>query len=175
MTRALPLALALTCLALSACDLSMTQQRKLTTYAPTALWPDGTSARPLPEHVVAQGDVALAAEAKTPPPVTAALLDRGRERFGIFCSPCHGLAGDGDGIIVAHGFPPPPSYYIERLEAAPAQHFYDVMTNGYGVMFSYADRVDPQDRWAIAAYIRALQLSRHARLADVPDAAEHLQ
>jgi mono/diheme cytochrome c family protein len=173
--RLLMASLVLACFALSACDLSMTQQRKLTTYAPTALWPNGSSARPLPAHVVAQGDVALAAEAKTPPPVTAALLDRGRQRFGIFCSPCHGLAGDGDGIIVAHGFPAPPSYYIDRLEAAPAQHFYDVMTNGYGVMFSYADRVDPHDRWAIAAYIRALQLSRRATMTEVPDAAEHIR
>lgn len=172
--RALPVACAFACLALSACDLSMTQQRKLTTYAPSQLWPDGSSARPLPAHVVAQGDVERAAEAKTPPPVTAELLARGQERFGIFCAPCHGTAGDGDGIIVAHGFPAPPSYYIDRLEAAPAQHFYDVMTNGYGVMFSYADRVDPHDRWAIAAYIRALQLSRHASLAEIPDAAEHL-
>jgi len=175
MHRLLMASLAVACFALSACDLSMTQQRKLTTYAPTALWPNGSSARPLPAHVVAQGDVALAAEAKTPPPVTAALLDRGRQRFGIFCSPCHGLAGDGDGIIVAHGFPAPPSYYIDRLEAAPAQHFYDVMTNGYGVMFSYADRVDPHDRWAIAAYIRALQLSRRATMTEVPDAAEHIR
>ena len=100
---------------LAGCGLSMTQQRKLKTYAPTALWPDGASARPLPDDVVAQGDVERAAAAKTPPPVTAALLARGRERFDIFCAPCHGLAGDGDGIIVAHGFPAPPSYHIDRL------------------------------------------------------------
>ena len=98
-----------------------------------------------------------------------------KQRFGIFCAPCHGLAGDGDGIIVAHGFPAPPSYHIDRLVAAPAQHFYDVMTSGYGVMFSYADRVDEKDRWAIAAYIRALQLSRRASLADVPDATEKIR
>lgn len=168
-------ALACACLALAGCDLSMTQQRKLKTDTPTALWPDGSSARPLPAHVVAQGAVARAAAAKTPPPVTPELLARGRERFGIFCAPCHGLAGDGDGIIVAHGFPAPPSYYIARLEAAPAQHFYDVITHGYGVMFSYGDRVDPHDRWAIAAYIRALQVSRHAAVAAVPDAAEHIR
>jgi mono/diheme cytochrome c family protein len=177
MTRlfAIVAALAAAGFTLAACDLSMTQQRKLTTYAPTALWPDGTSARPLPAHVVAQGDVARAAEAKTPPAVTAALLARGQDRFGIFCAPCHGLAGDGDGIIVAHGFPAPPSYHISRLLAAPAQHFYDVITDGYGVMFSYADRVDPHDRWAIVAYIRALQLSRRATVAEVPDAAEHIR
>jgi mono/diheme cytochrome c family protein len=162
-------------LSLAACDLSMTQQRKLTTYAPTLLWPDGSSARPLADHVVAQGDVERAEEAKSAPVVTAALLARGQDRFGIFCSPCHGLAGDGDGIIVAHGFPAPPSYHIDRLVAAPAQHFYDVISEGYGVMYSYADRVDPHDRWAIATYIRALQLSRRATLAEVPDAAEHIR
>ena len=160
---------------LAACDLSMTEQRKLTTYAPTKLWSDGTTARPLPRGVVAQGDVGRAAAAKDPPPVTVALLTRGRERFGIFCAPCHGLAGDGDGVIVQHGFPAPPSYHIDRLLAAPAQHFYDVMTNGYGAMFSYADRVPPRDRWAIAAYIRALQLSRRAAVAEVPDAAEKIR
>ena len=161
--------------ALAGCDLSMTQQRKLTTYAPTTLWRDGTSARPLPDRVVAQGDVERASAAKTPPPVTAALLARGRERYGIFCSPCHGLAGDGDGIIVAHGFPAPPSYHSDRLAAAPAQHFFDVMTDGYGAMFSYADRLDPHDRWAVAAYIRALQLSRRAAVAQIPDASERIK
>lgn len=160
---------------LTGCDLSMTSQRKLKTYAPTALWADGTSARPLPEGVVAEGDVERAAAARNPPPVTEALLARGHERFAIFCAPCHGLAGDGDGIIAEHGFPAPPSYHIDRLLAVPAQHFYDVMTDGYGVMFSYADRMPPHDRWAIAAYIRALQLSRRAKLAEVPDAAEHVR
>src|ERR1051325_9962500 len=161
-------------LVLSACDLSMTQQRKLRTYAPSSLWPDGTSARALPEKVVAQGDVARAAAAKTPPPISDALLARGRERFGIFCAPCHGAAGDGDGVIVAHGFPAPPSYHIDRLLAAPAQHFYDVISDGYGVMFAYRDRVEPPDRWAIATYVRALQLSRHAKIAQVPDAKDKL-
>jgi mono/diheme cytochrome c family protein len=168
-------ALAIACAGLAGCDLSMTQQRKLVTYAPSSLWPDGTSARPLPFGVVAQGDVERAAAAKTPPPVTAELLARGQRRFGIFCAPCHGLAGDGDGIISEHGFPAPPSYHIDRLVAAPAQHFYDVITHGYGVMFAYADRIDPHDRWAIAAYIRALQLSRRAKVAEIPDAAEYLR
>jgi mono/diheme cytochrome c family protein len=177
MTRrpVLLLLLAVACSALAACDLSMTQQRKLGTYSPTSIWSNGTSARPLPAGVIAQGDVERAAAAKNPPPVDAALLTRGQQRFGIFCAPCHGLAGDGDGIIVAHGFPQPPSYFEDRLAAAPAQHFYDVMTKGYGVMFSYADRIEPHDRWAIAAYIRALQLSRRAKVADIPDAAEHLR
>jgi mono/diheme cytochrome c family protein len=161
--------------AIGGCGLSMTQQRKLKTYASTTLWPDGTSARPLPADVVAQGDVERAAAEKTPPPVTDVLLARGRERFGIYCSPCHGLAGDADGVIVAHGFPAPPSYHIDRLVAAPAQHFYDVITDGYGVMYSYADRVEPHDRWAIAAYIRALQLSRRATLAEAPEAPGNIR
>ena len=163
------------CCVLAGCDLSMTQQRKLKTYAPSTLWPDGTSARPLPAGVVAQGDVERAAAASKPPPVTETLLERGRERFGIYCAPCHGLAGDGDGVIVHHGFPAPPSYHDDRLLAAPAQHFFDVITHGYGVMYSYADRVDAHDRWAIAAYIRALQLSRRATVAEVPDAKEHVR
>jgi mono/diheme cytochrome c family protein len=162
-------------LPLAACGLSMTQQRKYTTYAPSDLWPNGTSAQQLPEHVVAQGAEKRHEEETRRPPVTMALLERGRQRFDIFCSPCHGLAGDGDGIIVAHGFPPPPSYHIPRLLAAPAQHFYDVITDGYGVMYSYRDRVAPRDRWAIAAYIRALQLSRHAKVAQVPGAKEELR
>lgn len=173
MNRA-PVIMALALL-LCGCGLSMTQQAKLKTYAASSIWPDGTSARPLPPDVVAQGDMQLVTEEENPPPVTAALLARGRERFDIYCSPCHGLAGDGDGIIVAHGFPAPPSYHIDRLLAAPAQHFYDVITHGYGVMYSYADRVDPHDRWAIAAYIRALQLSRRATVAEVPNATGKLQ
>lgn len=162
-------------LPLAACGLSMTEQRKYTTYAPATLWPDGTSARPLPYHVVAQGPGERGHEERDPPAVSLALLDRGRERFGIYCAPCHGLAGDGDGVIVAHGFPAPPSFHIDRLLAAPAQHFYDVITDGYGVMYSYAERVEPHDRWAIAAYIRALQLSRRAKIAQVPEAKDKLQ
>jgi mono/diheme cytochrome c family protein len=150
------------------CDLSMTQQRKYDTYAPASFWDDGASARPLPEGVVAQGDLERVAAENNPQPVTQATLARGRQRFDVFCAPCHGLAGDGDGVIVAHGFPKPPSYHIDRLLAAPAQHFYDVITSGYGVMFSYAARVEPQDRWAIVGYIRALQLSRRDVVAQAP-------
>ena len=102
------------------------------------------------------------------PPLTLALVQRGRERFDIACAPCHGRTGDGHGMIVERGFPAPPAFAIDRLRAAPAQHFYDVISQGYGAMFSYAERVAPRDRWAIAAYIRALQASGNARLADVP-------
>ncbi|HEY9510826.1 MAG TPA: cytochrome c, partial [Verrucomicrobiae bacterium] len=96
-----------------------------------------------------------------PFPITRGVLERGRQRFEIYCAPCHGRTGEGNGMIVQRGFPPPPSYHIDRLRAAPIGHFYDVITHGYGVMYPYAARVEPHDRWAIAAYIRALQLSRN--------------
>jgi mono/diheme cytochrome c family protein len=97
-----------------------------------------------------------------------ALLTRGQERFNIDCAVCHGHAGDGDGMIVRRGFRRPPSYHIERLRQAPAGHFYDVASNGFGAMPSYANRIDVADRWAIVAYIRALQLSQNAEWNDVP-------
>jgi mono/diheme cytochrome c family protein len=100
-----------------------------------------------------------------PYPITMQLLKRGQERFEIYCEPCHSPVGDGDGMIPRRGFPHPPSYHIARLRQAPDRHFYDVMTNGYGVMYAYADRVTPEDRWAIVAYIRALQRSQDARVA----------
>jgi cytochrome c553 len=99
--------------------------------------------------------------------ITRDVLERGRQRFEIDCAPCHGRTGEGNGMIVQRGFPAPPSYHIDRLRQAPAGYFFDVMTRGYGVMFPYAVRVQPSDRWAIAAYIRALQLSRNARVADL--------
>ena len=102
-----------------------------------------------------------------PVPVTQELLERGRERFEIYCSVCHGRTGEGNGMIVQRGFPVPPSYHIDRLRQAPVGHFFDVMTQGYGIMYSYAERVKPEDRWAIAAYIRALQLSHNVKLADL--------
>ena len=100
--------------------------------------------------------------------VTRELVDRGQERFNIYCSPCHGRTGEGNGMIVQRGFPQPPSYHTDRLRKAPVGHFFDVMTNGYGVMYSYSDRVAVPDRWAIAAYIRVLQRSRNATIEDVP-------
>jgi mono/diheme cytochrome c family protein len=104
--------------------------------------------------------------------ITRADLDRGRERFNIYCSPCHDVTGSGRGMIVLRGFPPPPSFHLDRLRHAPAGHFFDVMTNGIGVMYSYSSRVSPEDRWRIAAYIRALQLSRQASMDDVPAAKQ---
>ena len=175
MVRAAPLLALLAAVTLGGCDFDMRVQPKLGAQAPATLWADGSSERPLPKGAVAQGDLAREDAAAHPPPVSAALLARGHERYDIYCAPCHGLSGDADGIIVQHGFPAPPSYHGEALLKAPASTFYDAMTNGYGVMTSYAARVSPHDRWAIVAYIRALQLSRHAKLADVPDAKEHLQ
>ena len=162
-------------LLLGGCGLSMTQQRKYKTYSPSTLWADGASARPLPDGGVAQGDLALAAVEAMPPDASPVLLARGHERFDIYCAPCHGLAGDGDGVIVAHGFPKPPSYHIDRLLAAPPSHFYNAISKGYGVMYSYSDRVDPHDRWAIVAYIRALQFSRRATVAEVPETEDVLR
>jgi mono/diheme cytochrome c family protein len=107
--------------------------------------------------------------APPPPPLSEALLARGQERFDIYCAVCHGPAGYGNGEIVQRGFPAPPSYHIDRLRQAPIQHFYDVITNGYGAMFSYAQRVSPNDRWAIAAYIRALQASQNVPVAQLSD------
>ena len=157
-------------LTLAGCDdVSMRQQKRYGTYSSAALFPDNTEAQPLPAGVVAQGDLGRAARVSTPPPVDGRLLARGRERYDAFCSPCHGSSGRGDGMIVQRGFPSPPSYGEARLRAAPGQYIFDVITNGYGVMYSYAARVEPEDRWAIVAYVRALQEAQAAKLADAPD------
>jgi mono/diheme cytochrome c family protein len=112
------------------------------------------------------GDSApAAAPGLHPPAMTPALLDRGRNRFDIFCAPCHSIAGDGDGVVARRGFPHPPSFHTDALRAASDEHFYAVITDGYGAMHSYATRVETADRLAIVAYIRALQLSQHAPLA----------
>lgn len=103
-----------------------------------------------------------------PMPVTAAVMARGQERYGVFCAPCHGASGSGNGMIVQRGFRAPPSYHEERLRVAPVGYFFDVMTNGFGAMQDYAAQVPVADRWAIAAYLRALQLSQRATVNDVP-------
>jgi mono/diheme cytochrome c family protein len=156
-------------LALSGCgDQSMTQQNRYGTYTAAASFPNGTEAQPLPEGVM-ETDAARTNQSTKPPQVDAALIARGRERFDIFCSPCHGFSGNGDGIVVQRGFPHPPSYHSERLRRAPSQHLFDVITDGYGVMYSFASRVEPRDRWAIVAYVRALQESQRAKVAYIPD------
>jgi len=103
-----------------------------------------------------------------PFPVTPAVLARGRERFDIYCAPCHSRLGDGNGMIVQRGFRSPPSYHTDRLRKAPLGYFFDVMTNGFGAMPEYASQIPPADRWAIVSYIRALQLSQNATQANVP-------
>jgi mono/diheme cytochrome c family protein len=140
-------------------DLQVKYRTESVSYQP---WPSASSALLPPDGVVAQGELALEAATENPPPATPQLLERGRQRFGIFCAPCHGYDGYADGIIVARGFPKPPSYHSAELRSAPAQLFFDAITKGYGAMYSYADRVSVADRWAIIAYIRALQLSQLA-------------
>lgn len=144
----------------------------------SSLWPDGRSSRPLEADTVAVSAGPLAEsssgrEGVIPPPgngpvYSAAALERGRQEFGIYCAPCHGPAGDGNGYITQRGFPHPPSYHSQQLREAPDGLFYDVITNGYGIMYPYGDRLAPADRWNVVAYIRALQLAWHAPLSDVP-------
>jgi mono/diheme cytochrome c family protein len=153
MTRKL---LILALLALGGCD-DMSVQPKQKTYSPEV-----GPAQLAPNTVEYQDKTVQA------PPVTLALLQRGQERFRIYCTPCHSELGDGHGMVVQRGFPPPPSYHIDRLRQAPPQYFYDTITDGHGAMYSYANRVQPADRWAIAAYITALQRSQNATIADVP-------
>jgi mono/diheme cytochrome c family protein len=157
-------------LPVAACDQNMEIQPKYTQYSHAPLF-HGSVLRNPPAGAVARDDVARDAEIRTKPPLSTELFDRGHQRFDIFCSPCHGANGDGNGIIVQRGMPGPTSYHADRLRAADDQHFFDVITNGYGAMYSYASRVPPRDRWAIVAYIRALQLSRRASIDDVPSTA----
>lgn len=160
---------------LTACDdQSMRVQNRYEVYGKASLFPGGAETQTPPAGTVAQNDAAYEAGLDTPPHLDAALLARGKERYEAICTPCHGYSGHGDGMIVQRGFPPPPSYHEDRLRSAPARYFVDVITKGYGVMYPYAARVAPRDRWAIAAYIRALQLSQGARVADVPGLAERL-
>ena len=158
----------------------MQVQPKYKSLDPSTFFDDGRSARPVVPGTVARsqlrtdeayytGKMNGVEVATFPFPVTREVLERGRDRYNIYCTPCHDRQGDGQGMIVQRGFPPPPSYHTDRLRQAPVGHFYNVMTNGYGTMYSYASRITPQDRWAIAAYIRALQLSQDAKLSDLTD------
>jgi len=145
------------CLAfLAGCD-NMDNQPKQKAYSPL-VGPAG----------VPNDTVEFQNQPATAPAVTLVLLERGQERYRIYCTPCHSELGDGHGMIVQRGFPPPPSFQSEPLRSAPPQHIYDVITRGYGVMYSFSDRVQTADRWAIAAYVYALERSQHASLADVP-------
>lgn len=162
------------------CRLDMHVQPRYNPLAKSDFFPDQRAARPLVEGTVAQGELRADTYFYTgkignnpgdfmPFPVTKQVLERGRERFNIYCAPCHSRAGDGNGFIPTRGFArKPPSYHIERLQKVPIGYFYDVMTNGFGIMLDYSAQIPPRDRWCIAAYIRALQLSQNATTADVP-------
>ncbi|SPE35352.1 conserved hypothetical protein [Burkholderiales bacterium] len=164
---------------------NMYEQPKYEPLAESSLWPDGQSARPIEPGVVVssagtfaasssgrRGD--LAQPVRTPPRVTIEALRRGRERYDIYCAPCHSVTGDGDGMVVRRGFPAPASLHTPLMRAASDAHLFDVITSGYGVMYPFADRIGPPDRWAIVAYVRALQLSQHASIVDVPQVEQRV-
>jgi mono/diheme cytochrome c family protein len=171
---------ALCAMAFAGCDEAIRQdmanQPKNRPESPSDFFADGRSVRPLLENTVARGaidnDVYNVPKdfAGFPPAVklNERLLQRGQDRYKVFCTPCHGLQGDGLGMIAARGMKHPPSYHIDRLRQAPNGYFYDVITNGFGAMYSYSERITPSDRWAIIAYVRALQLSRNIKVTDLP-------
>jgi mono/diheme cytochrome c family protein len=177
--RRLLLALPLVAFASAGCRQDMHDQPKYKPFRESEMFADHRSARPLVAGTVARGSlredsvyftgkVGNDFVAEIPVKVTPELLARGQERFQIFCSPCHGRTGRGDGMIVQRGFKAPSSYHVDRLRAMPIGYFYDVITNGYGAMADYSAQVPPADRWAIAAYVRTLQYSQYAPVADVP-------
>jgi mono/diheme cytochrome c family protein len=166
-------------LSTAGCRNEMYDQAKAKALSESDFFANGQTARPLPQDTVPRGYLhedkamyaGLGADGKfvsdLPVHLTRELLDRGHERFDIFCSPCHGRQGDGLGMIVQRGFKQPASFHSDRLRQQPIGYFFDVMTQGFGQMSSYSVQVPPEDRWAIAAYLRALQLSQHASVADL--------
>jgi mono/diheme cytochrome c family protein len=180
--KSLPKMFPVALLWLTACRQDMHDQPRYKPLAATDFFGDGRSARPMPEGTVPRGrlrlDKARYAGAVNgedidyfPFPITRADVARGQERFNIYCSPCHSRLGDGNGMIVRRGFRKAGNYHEDRLIKAPAGHFFDVISNGFGAMPNYASRIEPDDRWRIIAYIRALQLSEDATLDDVPAGA----
>ena len=160
---AVSLGLAAAALLLAGCDRQMANQNKDKTWHAARALPNGL------EWPLTPPDGMVTRDAPgSPPKLSLALLQRGQVRYDIDCAPCHAATGDGNGMIVERGFPRPPPLDDKRIVAAPTAHYVDVITNGYGIMYSFAERVAPSDRWAIAAYIRALQRARAASLADVP-------
>jgi len=164
---------------LAACRQDMHDAPSYDPLQQTDFFANGAASRMLVANTVARGQLREDEHLYTgrvngqpatefPMPITAEVMARGQERFNVYCSPCHGRTGLGDGMIVQRGFRAPPSYHEERIRNAPVGYFFDVMTNGFGAMQDYSAQVTVTDRWAIAAYIRALQLSRHATVADVP-------
>ena len=167
------------CVALAACRQDMHDAPRYEPLEASAFFTDGRSARMLVANTVArgtlredehlyQGTIGGQLTDTFPMPVTPELMARGRERFNVFCSPCHGRTGQGNGIVVQRGFRAPPSFHQERLRRAPVGYYVNVETNGFGAMSDYAAQVPVEDRWAIAAYIRALQFSQRTTVDEVP-------
>jgi hypothetical protein len=157
----------------------MHDQPRYKPLAGTDFFGDGRSARPSVEGTIARGHLRIDSARYTgkidgedvdtfPFPITRTDLLRGQERFNIYCSPCHSRIGDGNGMVVRRGFRQAASYHTEKLLKAPVGHFFDVMTNGFGAMPSYVSRIEPDDRWRVAAYVRVLQFSQNAKIEDVP-------
>ena len=171
-------------LVMAGCRQDMHDQPKFKPYRANSFFTDDRSARPLVADTVPRGGLQEDAHFYTgkagekfvetfPFPVTKEVILRGQERFTIYCTPCHGRMGDGEGMVVQRGFRRPSSFHIDRLREAPAGYFFNVITNGFGAMYDFADRIPPRDRWAIISYIRTLQLSQHATLEDVPEKERH--
>jgi mono/diheme cytochrome c family protein len=167
----------------SACRQDMHDQPKYIPLRPSDFFSDRRSERPLREDTVARGHLAEDAALATgkaangqpvnvfPFPVTKEVVERGQNRFNVYCTPCHGPLGNGEGMIVRRGFRKPPSYHIDRLRQVPDGYIFDVISNGFGAMPDYSAQLEPRDRWAVVAYVRALQLSQNASIDDVPAAA----
>jgi hypothetical protein len=170
-------------LMLAGCRQDMQDQPKFFPQRGTSFYADGRSVRPQVENTVARGQLHEDAYFYTglvngkegdglPFPVTLQVLARGQERFNVYCTPCHSRVGNGAGMIVQRGYAPAGNFHTARLETAPLGHFFNVMTSGYGAMPDYASQLTPADRWAVVAYIKALQLSQHATRADVASGAQ---
>ncbi|MBN1991114.1 MAG: cytochrome c [Anaerolineae bacterium] len=183
------LSLVVLSLFLTGCDLVPLHMRDQPKYGPleeSRFFPNEMAARPVPAHTIPRGKwgrMMLNEHLYTgqiegeftgtfPMPVTPALMARGQDRYNIYCSPCHDRAGYGNGMIVQRGFQQPSSFHIDRLREQPAGYYYDAIANGFGAMYSYGARLDPQDRWAVVAYIRALQRSQNATPDDVPESEQ---
>jgi Cytochrome C oxidase, cbb3-type, subunit III len=156
----------------------MANQPRQNPLSPAPFFADGRSERPIAENTVAHGstqDEGLFVPKDSnafPLPVNMGLLERGQQRYTIFCSPCHGIQGDGMGMVALRGMKHPPSYHQDRLRNEPVGYLYDVVTNGFGAMYGYSAQIPPRDRWAIIAYVRALQLSRNAQVSELPAALQ---
>ena len=164
---------------ITACRQDMHNQPKYRGLRASAFFADGSSARPLVEGTVARGTlqedeafftgkIDKVTVKEFPFPIDATVVDRGQERFNIYCSPCHDRTGGGNGMVVQRGYKQPPSFHLDRLRQADVGYFFDVITNGFGAMPDYRAQIAPRDRWAIVAYVRALQYSQHAPATDVP-------